>query len=108
MNGDEKKTDLLCVGEQVPSRHPVILPAPQLAVCRFRFGHGATEVWERVGGTASSGRAGSPQIFPASGSTRTPHPSLHHPASKGRGRKCTGLAVVLGGDKGTRDSCLPI
>lgn len=34
---------------------------------------------------------GSRQVFPASGSTLAPQTSLHHPASKARGRKCPGL-----------------
>lgn len=93
MNGDERKADLLCAGEQVLSPYPVIFTAPRPALYHPRLGNGEIEVWELVGGRASSGRAGSSQVFPASG--WTPHTSLHHPASKARRRKCPGLGRVF-------------
>lgn len=45
MNGDERKADLLCAGEQVLSPYPVIPRAPQpciipvLAMGKLRFGN---------------------------------------------------------------------
>lgn len=79
MNGDERRADLLCAG--VLSPYPVILRAPQPAVYHPCFGNGKIEVWELVGGTASSGRPGImprlPSIRVDSGSTDiTASPSL--------------------------------